>query len=477
MKDESIRINRRSGMKSIGAVGSAAFLGSVAGPWGNTSQAMPGDWKDQIRQKVDLTPLIDTHEHLIEEEDRLSGINNRIKSNDWSFLLSHYIDSDLLTAGMPPDHHSRFFSNQLDPVEKWKLIEPYWPAVRHTGYGQAVELAMQKLYQVDRLSGETIAAIQERYLKTIQPGFYKTILRQQAGIESCQVNFLGAPFSESRQPNLLMQDLSILGMHMGPSIESYASKAGIEVKSLSDWHRVIDWWFDKYGNYAVAVKTQAAYSRNIDFTDVPAEQAEPPFRKRLNKDPLTPDEQKAIEDHLFWYAVRKATEWGLPVKIHTGYYAGHDRMPLDRIQNNPAACTGLCRTSPDTTFVFMHICYPFYEDMIAVAKHYTNAYLDMCWAWIISPVASVNFLKQYLATAPANKVFAFGGDYVPVEPVLGHALLARRGIAQAIASLVDDGWISLDDSFDLIEMVMHQNARVTFRLEQKENALKSAPWL
>ncbi len=48
----------------------------------------------------------------------------------------------------------------------------------------------------------------------------------------------------------------------------------------------------------------------------------------------------------------------------------------------------------------------------------------MCWAWIVSPIASVNFLKQYLVTAPANKVLTFGGDYFSVEPVVGHAALA-----------------------------------------------------
>ncbi|MFB3905793.1 MAG: hypothetical protein ACE15E_20280 [Acidobacteriota bacterium] len=36
----------------------------------------------------------------------------------------------------------------------------------------------------------------------------------------------------------------------------------------------------------------------------------------------------------------------------------------------------------------------------------------------------MNFLKQYLVTAPANKVLTFGGDYFSVEPVVGHAALA-----------------------------------------------------
>jgi hypothetical protein len=101
----------------------------------------------------------------------------------------------------------------------------------------------------------------------------------------------------------------------------------------------------------------------------------------------------------------------------------------------------------------------------------------MCWAWIISPIASVNFLQQYLVTAPSNKVFTFGGDYIPVEPVLGHATLARRGITQTLTSLVDEGWMKLDSALNLVDPIMRGNARQTFKLEEKARRLRSAPWI
>jgi predicted TIM-barrel fold metal-dependent hydrolase len=125
----------------------------------------------------------------------------------------------------------------------------------------------------------------------------------------------------------------------------------------------------------------------------------------------------------------------------------------------------------------MHIDYPFYEDLIAVAKHYTNCYVDMCWAWIISPVASVNFLKQYLVTAPANKVLTFGGDYIAVEPVVGHVALTRKGIALALEKLVDEGWLTLDSALEMVETLLRGNARELFNLEEKRRRLQKAPWL
>ncbi|MFB3785766.1 MAG: amidohydrolase family protein [bacterium] len=474
MESTPEKLSRRDTMKQMGLIGSAAALGSwTARP----AAADASDFRAAIRRQVEETPLVDTHEHLIEEEVRLQGNHSRIRSNDWALLFSHYLDSDLLTAGMPRAQLDAFFAKDTDPLKKWDLLEPWWPAVRHTGYGQAVEIAMRRIYGVDGLSRDSIRTIQEQYVKTIRPGFYQHLLGHIANIESCQVNFLEAPFSESRQPTLLMQDISIIGMHMGPNLDAYASKAGITVKSLADWHAVIDWWFEHYGPYAVAVKSQAAYSRNIDFDDVPAEEAEGPFQKRLNNDPLSPGEKKRLEDHLFWYSARKATEHHLPVKLHTGYYAGQNGMPLDRVEKNPAAAAALCRLSPETQFVFMHIGYPYYEALISVAKHYTNAHIDMCWAWIISPVAGVNFLKQYLVTAPANKVLTFGGDYIPVEPVIGHAAIARQGIAQALIQLVEEGWLSTGAALDLVEPIQRGNARRIFNLEKKTEALRQAPWL
>ncbi len=476
-------VSRRHTLQGIGALGTAALLSSARSASVRASEEAPGGVTTNARmnpaivEKVFQTPLIDTHEHLIEEKERLAGTSHRrVQADDWSLLLSHYLNSDLVVAGMPKDAYDRFFSKETDPTDKWRYIEPYWPAVKNTGYGQAVRIALRRLYDVEELSAATVKKVQAGYEQTRRAGFYRRVLCEMGKIESCQVNCLGRPFGESDMPTLLMQDLSIVGMFAGPSLDGFGKPTGIEVRSLADWHRVIDWWFDKYGKYAVAVKSQNAYSRDIDYEQVPAEKVEGVFKKRLANEPLTGQERKDLEDHLFWQAVRKATEHKLPVKLHTGYYAGQNSMPLDRLLHNPGSVTDLCRRASETRFVFMHICYPHYEELIAAAKQYTNAYVDMCWAWIINPVAAKDFLKKYLVTAPANKLLTFGGDYVPVEPALGHATIARRGIALALTELVEEGWLSLADAMDLIDPIMHANARRIFNLPEKTRCLQDAPW-
>ena len=146
-----------------------------------------------------------------------SASAGRAKAATWSFLIDHYLNSDLVTAGMPSADSERFFSPETDPIEKWNLIAPYWSAVRHTGYGQAVAIAMRELYGVGELSAKTVARVQEQYLAWRKPGFYKRILVDVARIDSCQVNCLSRPFMETTLPDLLLQDISLRGMHMGPS--------------------------------------------------------------------------------------------------------------------------------------------------------------------------------------------------------------------------------------------------------------------
>ena len=112
-----------------------------------------------------------------------------------------------------------------------------------------------------------------------------------------------------------------------------------------------------------------------------------------------------------------------------------------------------------------------------MAKRFANAHLDMSWAWILDPAGARDFLKRYLVSAPANKIFPFGGDYSVVECVAGHAVLARQGIVRALTELVDEGWIGTDEAVALVEPLLRGNAREFFRLEEKERVLSRAPWL
>lgn len=429
----------------------------------NEKRDKPVSARSGIEELINQTPFVDTHEHIIEESVRLGEPADGLYScNDWAYLLWGYTRDDLASAGMPEQVWHRLLNVGADIDEKWRLLEPYWRYVRHTGYGQATRLTIQSLYSEEDITQDSYHRIHEKYLELVRPGYYEHVLRGVAGVKSCQVNSLVDVFCKTEYPDLLMQDLSIVPMHSQPEIENLCSESGRPGDTLEQWHSVIDWFFETYGLDAVAVKSQAAYRRRLDYADIPPEQAAPLWERYARGECLPADQMKALEDHLFRYCINKATEYKLPVKLHTGYYAGYGNMPLERLSDNPSDMCLLAAQFPDTRFIVMHIGYPYQEAMLALAKHYPNVTIDMCWAWIINPAASVRFVKDFLKGVPSNKLLSFGGDYVLAEQVVGHAVIARRGLCQALAELIEDGWISEEDVRELVPQLMYGNAESLF---------------
>ena len=238
-------ITRRKVLSCIGAAAGLTMLSSgIDKPKQKanivTSSTDRKDIRDKIYDKVSETVLIDTHEHLPDESERLSSNPPLNIVNDWSTLFSHYLNSDLRSAGMTAKDLKLFLGKEADPLEKWKLLEPWWPAVKHTGYGQATAIAIRELYGIDIINKNTISKLQNEFERLLKPGLYDYVLKEKAGIESCQVNSLtDSLITETDMPLLLMQDLRIDNFFAWINVEDFARRAGIKVNDLQDWYKVI----------------------------------------------------------------------------------------------------------------------------------------------------------------------------------------------------------------------------------------------
>jgi len=411
---------------------------------------------ERILEKIQETQFIDTHEHFIDETERLNCLKPFIQCDDWTTIFGHYSKFDFVSAGMPKRDVDSYTSSEIHPIEKWKIIEPYWHKVKYTGYGQVIQNTIKELYNIPQLAQENIPELEEKYQAYRKKGFYKETLKK-ANVTSCIVNPPGRPFKETELPEILLQDINALGL-IRINVEQYNESILPKVSDLNDWLHIIDWWFEKYSNSAAGVKIGNAYFRRLDFEKTDFEKAAPLFQDKLSGIKLSESEEKQIQDYIFWYVVDQATQKGLPIKLHTGYQAMNNMMNLENVMYNPADCANLCRLSPDSRFIFFHISYPYYEPMISLAKHYNNAFIDMCWSWSINPVASIDFLKKYIVTAPINKLLVFGGDDLYIENLIGHSILARKGIAHSLSDLIKDNWISEGDSSEIAEKIMFKNA-------------------
>jgi uncharacterized protein len=420
--------------------------------------------RQELENRIQKTAFIDTHEHLLEETTRLGGPGNSKfqPCDDFALLFEHYGQDDLRSAGMSPEALAQFFSVALEPAAKWRLLEPYWRRSQHTGFLEAIRRTVALLFDEHHWDAAAAERITRKMRALARPGFYRQVLAT-AGVDHCHVNSLEAPLvCTSQYPDLMPQDLSLLPLTTYLNVDMLRRYSGLPVNNLADWHRVMDWTFDHYRGAIVAVKSQAAYARRLDFAPVPAAVAAPLFARHLGGETLRGAERKALEDHLLRECVARAQAYGLPIKLHCGYVAGKGPLPLGRIRDNAADLCPLLDDFPAAKFVLMHIGYPYQHEYVAVAKHYPNVWIDLCWSWIVSPSVAVRFVKESLLTAPSNKLLLFGGDYAHVEPIVGHASIARQGLAQALDELVTESWLSATAALALVEPLMAGNAAALF---------------
>ena len=426
-----------------------------------------GQMKKEILKIINQIPIADTHEHLLEEKDRLAG-KNVPAPNDIGLLFCQYVDADLIAAGMASGDLKKITDPKIDPEQKWKIIRPWWQKIRFTGYGRMVRETVRILYGEEDLTDSNWKSVNDGIKSTLKPGFTRNILKDVCRIDHCQINALDEPvFRETEFPDLFLMDLCDTFISSDFELKIAANLFDDEIKSFSDCLAAIDRAYELYGKKAIAVKNQTAYRRKIDYEQWTPQQAEKTFNFSAEEEWKMPREtRKPLEDYLFHYSVNKAAEYGLPYKMHTGFLAGHSEMRLHHLRHNAGDMSELCRLHPDVNFVFMHANYPHQDETIALSKHYPNAYIDMCWSWMINPAASVRFLKEFLMAVPVNKIFMFGGDVSLVELVPGHLELAELGIAQAISELVQEGWLQIGDVGGILERLLWQNVYDLFDVKR-----------
>jgi hypothetical protein len=83
---------------------------------------------------------------------------------------------------------------------------------------------------------------------------------------------------------------------------------------------------------------------------------------------------------------------------------------------------------------------------------------------VISPWVARQTLHEWIETVPANKIFAFGGDYIFVEGAYAHSRMARDNVARVLAEKVETGYLAEDEAVGLAHKLLRENAARFFRI-------------
>ncbi|TRO54721.1 amidohydrolase [Candidatus Bathyarchaeota archaeon] len=436
---------------------------------------MQGSYSE-IKKHVDSIKIIDTHEHLPSEKERLA-----VPVDVLSQFYLHYTSSDLISAGMPEEEilYIRDTSKPLD--ERWAVFEPWWEKVRNTGYSRCVEIAARDLYGVDGINKDNYYKLSKKIQERNKPGLYRWVMKEKAGIDVSVLDSLTGSHDVDRDffvPVLRVSDFVTLINRF--ELENYAKMLGATVHSFSDLVSLVRNRFERLKDKIVGVKIAQAYRRSLYFEKRSFGEAEEAFNElfktrtytRVMIDPLknysrmVPDspgntELVPMQDYLVHVAIQEAEKRGLPIQIHTGLHEGNENILSN---SDPIHLVNLFMEYHDAKFDIFHGSWPYCGTLGALAKNYPNVYLDMSWMHIISPSRARSALSDWLDEVPANKILGFGGDYLMVEGAYGHSVIARENISKVLAEKVDDGDYTVEEAKKYASWMLRENPKRLFSL-------------
>lgn len=419
---------------------------------------------DELLEYISGLTIVDTHEHLPHRETARHTPTDVLQE-----YLRIYFGRDLLSAGLPPADYAKVMESSLSIEEKWRLVEPYWASVRHTGYGQALDLSVRELYGIEEINGDTIVRLDNAFQASLQPGHFRRVLQEKSRI---RVGLLDSHLDCDPEffRSVIRLDHFILPQY-GHQIAEIEANTGITITGLDDWLAACESSLEnalKKG--AVALKSGLAYQRSLFYEPTTYSAAQADFieliRQKRSPDWVTHVSHafsvgRHLQDYMMHFILRLANQRHLTFQFHTGLQEGiGNRVP----DSDPSLLTNLFLQYPDVKFDLFHIGYPYQHVVSALAKNFPHVFIDMCWAHIISPPASIHALMEWLESVPVNKISAFGGDYCFVDGVYGHQLLARRSVAKALAAKVDNGLFDVAEAQRIAKMLLHDNPMRIFNL-------------
>ncbi len=427
----------------------------------------------EIRKHVGSIRLIDTHEHLPPESERVNKVVDVLSQ----FYL-HYASSDLVSAGMSPEDLLYIKDTKIPLDYRWAVFEPWWDRIRNTGYSRCMEIAARDLYGVDGINSETYKQLSRKMMERNKEGLYKWVLQEKAGIDICVLDTLREDYdvdkdlfvpvlrvSEYASPRNV-KDLEVLGKRFGNPIHN-----------LGDYVNLVKGRFDALEGRVAALKIALAYDRSLHFEKRTFSEAEESLNKifktrgfswtpiegteysELAQDGPGKEELLPLQDYLVHLSIQEASRRGIPIQIHTGLHEGNKNIISN---SNPELLVNLFLEYGEAKFDIFHGGWPYSSQLSALAKNFQNVYIDMCWMHIISPSRAVSALDEWLDEVPVNKIMGFGGDFLCVEGSYGHSVMARDNVAKVLAGKVDDGIYGMDEAKKYADWILRDNPRRLF---------------
>lgn len=433
----------------------------------------------EIADHIANVSVIDTHTHLAGDYAWEGPDAPDILSD----LFGWYSSSDLSIAGASPDAVVRLQDSSDEDLEgRFAGVADAWHMAQFTGYGEAVRIAARDFYEIEELSEATVRTGQKRLQAWQRKGGCVALLRDRAKLDHVQpdlgIDVIDLPRTSA---TFILRDLSFVKFASGLIDDPVIAEAsGVTVRNLATLKQAMEALFARCAPRSIALKSQHAYVRTLAWQERTDAEAERGVQVVLGGGPESNNPQSearlCLGDWCLARGVELASAYQLPIKLHTGYLAETGQsgtyMPVDRLRAGHLA--PLLMEYPNARFVLMHIAYPYSDELIALAKHFGNVSVDLCWAWAINPYASKDFFRRFLHAVPINKLFAFGDDAATPSMAYAYAVQMRRWLTRALEEEVADGSMTTRQAIDSATRLLRGNQLACFDVDGRQRAVREA---
>ena len=215
----------------------------------------------EIKRHVDKIRLVDTHEHLPQENQRIG-----MDVDALSELFLHYTSSDLRSAGMKEEEIFAIRDTSIALDERWGILEPWWEKIRNTGYARTIEIAARDLYGVEGISSETYNLLSKIMKEKNKKGLYRWVLKEKSGIDISILDSLFGVYDVDRE---FFAPVLRIGELVTPKdrneLEIMSRQHEGPIHSFNEYISLVKNRFDQLAGNIVGIKIALAYRRPIFF--------------------------------------------------------------------------------------------------------------------------------------------------------------------------------------------------------------------
>ncbi len=400
----------------------------------------PSELKSRLFAAISEVPVVDCHEHLGPEENRVA------LEVDATLLFSHYCRSDLLAAGMPPHDFDRMCDYSLPADVRWGLLAPWLPHVKLGSYARAGLIAARELFGFDDVNDANHAEVTARLREHNTPGLYRRVVHDRCNIRlaltQCGHTAVGG---DLLVPLMWLHDVT--DVSTWDDVQRHGAAVGVVPNTLDDFVDVVDRHIARWkAEGAIGVKLFA-------FGETQPNRAEALSQfeaLRTGQGGPVPG-WSPLRAYLLDRAFAAAGRHDLTVACHTGMWGDFRTL-------NPTHLIPVLERHPGVRFDIYHAGMPWVRETAVIGKNFPNVYLNLAWCHIISPRMTVSLLDEWLDLLPVNKILGFGGDFgLPVEKVVGHLWLARQDFAEVFAARIERGELTEERALEIARLWLWEN--------------------